>query len=99
MGTLHALQERARSHYDLKGWYLLAKEGEPSLRFQATAAACTKQDLIVVVPWVLGNVISESPILFEPFVESARHAAEFRDYRWQKSGPCKLPDGSHRLAY
>lgn len=68
---------------ELKGWYLLAKEGEPSLRFQATAAACTKQDLIVVVPWVLGNVISGSPILFEPFIESAKYAAEFRNYHWQ----------------
>ena len=68
---------------ELKGWYLLAKEGEPSLRFQASPAACTKQDLIVVVPWVLGNVISGSPILFEPFVESARYAAEFRNYHWQ----------------
>jgi hypothetical protein len=68
---------------ELKGWYLLAKEGEPSLRFQATAVACTKQDLIVVVPWVLGNVISGSPILFEPFIESARYAAEFRNYHWR----------------
>lgn len=68
---------------ELKGWYLLAKEGEPSLRFQATAAACTKQDLIAVVPWVLGNVISGSPILFEPFIESARYAAEYRNYHWQ----------------
>jgi hypothetical protein len=68
---------------ELKGWYLLAKEGEPSLRFQATAAACTKQDLIAVVPWVLGNVISGSPILFEPFIESAKYAAEFRNYHWQ----------------
>ncbi|MGC8641452.1 MAG: hypothetical protein ACP5XB_16425 [Isosphaeraceae bacterium] len=68
---------------ELKGWYLLAKEGEPSLRFQATADACAKQDLIVVVPWVLGNVISGSPILFEPFIESARYAAEFRNYHWQ----------------
>jgi hypothetical protein len=67
----------------LKGWYLLAKEGEPSLRFQATATACAKQDLIVVVPWVLGNVISGSPILFESFIESARYAAEFRNYHWQ----------------
>lgn len=54
---------------ELKGWYLLAKEAEPSLRFQTTGAACAKQDLIVVVPWVLGNVISGSPILFEPFIE------------------------------
>lgn len=68
---------------ELKGWYLLAKEGEPSLRFQCTAAACTNQDLIVVVPWVLGNVISGAPILFEPFIESAKYAADFRNYHWQ----------------
>jgi hypothetical protein len=68
---------------ELKGWYLLAKEAEPSLRFQTTAAACAKQDLIAVVPWVLGNVISGSPILFEPFIESAKYGAEFRNYHWQ----------------
>lgn len=68
---------------ELKGWYLLAKESEPSLRFQTTVAACAEQDLIVVVPWVLGNVISGSPILFEPFVESAKYAANYRNYHWQ----------------
>jgi hypothetical protein len=68
---------------ELKGWYLLAKEGEPSFRYQTTAAGCARQDLIVVVPWVLGNVISGSPILFEPFVESARYAADYRNYHWQ----------------
>ncbi len=68
---------------ELKGWYLLAKEAEPSLRFQVTPAACALADLIVVVPWVLSNVISGSPLLFEPFVESARFAAEFRNYHWQ----------------
>jgi len=68
---------------ELKGWYLLAKEAEPSLRFQVTSAACAKRDLIVVVPWVLGNVLSGSPILFEPFVESAKYAAEYRNYHWQ----------------
>ena len=30
---------------ELKSWYLLAKEGEPSFRFQVTPAACAKQDL------------------------------------------------------
>jgi hypothetical protein len=69
---------------ELKGWYLLAKETEPSLRFQATSAACAQRDLIVVVPWVLGNVISGSPILFEPFVESAKYAADYRNYHWQR---------------
>ena len=68
---------------ELKGWYLLAKEAEPSLRFQVTPGACAKQDLIAVVPWVLGNVISGSPMLFEPFIESARFAAEYRNYHWQ----------------
>ncbi|MGH8559883.1 MAG: hypothetical protein ACRESZ_21020 [Methylococcales bacterium] len=68
---------------ELKGWYLLAKEAEPSLRFQATSAACAYRDLIVVVPWVLGNVISGSPILFEPFIESAKYAADYRNYHWQ----------------
>ena len=68
---------------ELKGWYLLAKEAEPSLRFQTTATACAKADLIVVVPWVLGNVLSGSPILFEPFIESAKYAAEYRNYHWQ----------------
>ena len=68
---------------ELKGWYLLAKEAEPSLRFQVTENACALQDLIVVVPRVLDNVISGSPILFEPFVESARFAAEHRNHHWR----------------
>lgn len=68
---------------ELKGWYLLAKEAEPSLRFQVTEIACADQDLIVVVPWVLDNVISGSPILFEPFVESARFAAAHRNHHWR----------------
>lgn len=75
---------------ELKGWYLLAKEAEPSLRFQTTAAACSDHDLIVVVPWVLGNIISGSPILFDPFVESAKYAAEYRNYHWQHVRDTKL---------
>lgn len=68
---------------ELKGWYLLAKEGEPSFRFTVTAAACNAQDLIVVVPWVLAQVISGRPICFSPYIEGARHAAEYRNYHWQ----------------
>ncbi|MHB8205419.1 MAG: hypothetical protein ACYDHG_17180 [Desulfomonilaceae bacterium] len=75
---------------ELKGWYLLAKESEPSLRFQATSAACAVQDLVVVVPWVLGNVISGAPILFEPFIESAKYAAHYRNYHWQQIRQTKL---------
>jgi len=68
---------------ELKGWYLLAKEGEPSLRFTQTPDACAEADMIVVVPWVLGNVISGRPKVYSPFVESARYAAEFRNDHWQ----------------
>jgi hypothetical protein len=68
---------------ELKGWYLLAKEAEPSFRFQVTPAACAEADLIVVVPWALTNVISGSPMIFPPFIESSRYAAEYRNYHWQ----------------
>jgi hypothetical protein len=78
---------------ELKGWYLLAKETEPSLRFQTTAAACAPADLIVVVPWVLGNVISGTPVLFEPFIESARYAAEHRNHHWQHVRECATDCG------
>lgn len=67
---------------ELKGWYLLAKEGEPNLRYQWTATACGERDLLVVVPWVLEHVVNGSPIVFNPFIESARYAAEHRNYHW-----------------
>lgn len=68
---------------ELKGWYLLAKEGEPSFRFSVTPAACTPQDLIVVVPWALTNVISGTPMVFPPFIEASQYAAEYRNHHWQ----------------
>jgi hypothetical protein len=68
---------------ELKGWYVLAKEGEPSFRYRVTPAACAEADLVVVVPWVLAQVLSGSPIVFDPYVESARFAAEYRNYHWQ----------------
>lgn len=75
---------------ELKGWYLLAKEREPSLRFQVTEAACADQDLVVVVPWALSNVISGSPVVFEPFVKSAKAAARHRNYYWQNERKTNL---------
>lgn len=67
---------------ELKGWYLLSKEAEPSFRYAVTPAACAPQDLLVVVPWALSNVIGGSPRAFTPYVEQARHAATFRNYHW-----------------
>lgn len=68
---------------ELKGWYLLAKEGQPSFRYTATKDACTIYDLLVVVPWHLGDVLSGAPIVRDPFIEQARYAAEYRNYYWQ----------------
>lgn len=68
---------------ELKGWYLLAKEGMPNFRFTVTPACCNPWDLIVIVPWVLSNVLAGSPVTFAPFLESARYCAEQRNYYWQ----------------
>ncbi|HEX7070448.1 MAG TPA: hypothetical protein VF190_06570 [Rhodothermales bacterium] len=68
---------------ELKGWYLLAKEGEPSFRFTASPRVCTPADLFVVYPWHLSEVISGVPRLLPPFIELARYVAERRNYHWQ----------------
>lgn len=68
---------------ELKGWYLLAKEAEPSMRFQQTKCACADADLIMVVPWVLNSVISGRPRIYAPFIELARYAAEYRNMYWR----------------
>jgi hypothetical protein len=68
---------------ELKGWYLLAKEREPSLRYQVTPAACSDWDLVAVVPWYLTNVLSGAPVAMTPWVESARYTAEYRNHWWQ----------------
>lgn len=68
---------------ELKGWYILAKEGEPSFRFTANAKACNPWDLIVVVPWALSNVLAGSPIVYPVFIDLACYTAEQRNYYWQ----------------
>lgn len=68
---------------ELKGWYLLAKEEEPSFRFRASANAMTIWDLIVVFPWSLSNVISGTPVLEAPFIEQAKYAADLRTHYWE----------------
>ena len=78
---------------ELKGWYVLAKEAEPSFRFQVTPSACALQDMLMVVPWALSDVISGSPQVFAPFVMSARYAAAYRNYHWQNLRKTKLSTG------
>lgn len=75
---------------ELKGWYLLAKEGEPSYRYKVTPSACADWDLIAVVPWYLSNVIAGTPRVIAPYIEQARYAAEYRNYHWQNVRVSKL---------
>ena len=74
---------------ELKGWYVLAKEGEPSGRYRVTPRACAFQDLLVIVPWALGNAVSGTPRLFTPYVESALYVAEYRNWWWQHKREAK----------
>lgn len=67
---------------ELKGWYLLAKEEEPTFRFTVTEAACNPWDLLVVVPWALSNVLSGAPRLHRPFIQTARYCARKRNHYW-----------------
>ena len=60
---------------ELKGWYLLSKEREPSFRYTVTPSACAPQDLLVVVPWHLKNVLSGEPVVYEPYIEQAHYVA------------------------
>lgn len=68
---------------ELKGWYLLSKEAEPSFRYKATAAASSPWDLLVCVPWTLSNVLSGTPNIHEPYIEQAKYAADMRTHYWQ----------------
>jgi hypothetical protein len=67
---------------ELKGWYVLAKEREPSFRYRATPAVSTKDDFLAVFPWALSRVISGSPQVFAPYVVPARFAAQYRNWHW-----------------
>lgn len=78
-----AAADRILMGIELKGWFILAKEGEPSFRYKASPLVCSPQDLMVVFPWGLDEVISGAPKLMRPFVEEARYAAEHRNHYWQ----------------
>ena len=84
---LRSLQDEAEILFgiELKSWYALSKEGEPSFRYQVTPEACADADLIVIIPWILSDIISGTPKLLRSYTESARYAAEYRNYYWQKS--------------
>lgn len=80
--TLIAAGEQVGLGLELKGWYLLSREGEPSFRYTVSRDVCDVHDLLVVVPWHLKNVLSGEPVVYAPFVDSARYAADMRNHYW-----------------
>lgn len=68
---------------ELKGWFILAKEKEPSFRYKISPAACSPWDLLCIVPWYLDGAIDGHPAVTSPFVTSARYAAELRNFGYE----------------
>lgn len=91
-------EERILMGIELKGWFILSKEGEPSFRYKASPQVCSPQDLLVVFPWGLDEVISGSPRLMRPFVEEARYAAEHRNHYWTVTRGVTGPDAEIEIA-
>ncbi len=83
---------------ELKGWYVLAKEREPSFRFKTTPGACADPDLLVVFPWIFDSVVSGRPQLFSPYVEKARYVAEFRNWYWMHEKQSRRNTGQISMA-
>lgn len=90
---------------ELKGWFVLAKEGEPSFRYRVNPDSCAPADLLVVFPWTLDEVISGKPRLLKPFVVEARYAALHRNHYWsemrrrQEGQSAEIINAAHRQIY
>lgn len=89
---------------ELKGWFAMAKEGEPSFRYKVSPAVCAEADLLVVFPWILDEVVSGAPKLLRPFVSGARDAAEHRNHYWSvlrgvASAGAAITAAPHQLPY
>jgi hypothetical protein len=67
--------------------------------------------LLVIVPWTLSFAVAGAPIVFEPYIESARYVAQYRNYWWQAvrqtaddtsirspEGAKPYPEGRERIA-
>ena len=67
---------------ELKSWFILSKEGEPSFRYATASEACDAGDLLCIIPWYLSNAVCGNPILTTPWVYSAKAASEAMKRYW-----------------
>ncbi|MEM9541626.1 MAG: hypothetical protein AAGA60_19290 [Cyanobacteria bacterium P01_E01_bin.42] len=91
---------------ELKAWYALSKENEPSFRFKIDPESCSQADLLVVFPWILSDITVGKPKLLPPYIELAKYVAECRNFYWTKnredtkrSGEVIRPDKQYRVPY
>ena len=67
---------------ELKSWFILSKEGEPSFRYRTASEACDPADLLCIIPWFLSDAVCGHPVLVTPWVYSAKAAAEATKRYW-----------------
>ena len=67
---------------ELKSWFILSKEGEPSFRYRTASEACDPADLLCIIPWYLSNAVCGHPVFATPWVYSAKAAAEATRRYW-----------------
>lgn len=67
---------------ELKSWFILSKEGEPSFRYRTASEACDPADLLCIIPWYLSDAVCGRPVLAAPWVYSAKAAAEATKRYW-----------------
>ena len=67
---------------ELKSWFILSKEGEPSFRYRTASEACDPADLLCIIPWYLSNAVCGHPVLVTPWVYSAKAASEATKRYW-----------------
>ena len=67
---------------ELKSWFILSKEGEPSFRYRTASEACDRGDLLCIIPWYLSDAVCGHPVLATPWVYSAKAAAEATKRYW-----------------
>ncbi len=67
---------------ELKSWFILSKEGEPSFRYRTASEACDAADLLCIIPWYLSDAVCGHPVLVTPWVYSAKAASEATKRYW-----------------
>jgi hypothetical protein len=77
---------------EAKSWYILSRD-PLTARFLTSASVIGEGTLVVLVAWMLGGVVSGSPVLLRMHVDDAIRLAAVRDTSWTAMNPA----GSHRV--